>query len=572
MRPGNVIERSSTSLQHQPSINTSHSVCSVMLSIGSLPAELLIHIFETCSWSDPLAPLKLSSVCHVWHGIVFTSPRVWQSISLPGVHKDGTSTTEKLQMQASIWLKNSSPLPFDVTVDLHLFPQERFLEVIFILIGDLDRWRSCTFIKGKGRETMDISEIVLAASTRLDCTDSGSSDGDSESEEEAGRPELRVGTAAVDHLDVVVCGGSLMELQFDDEGRSHHWEDSEDEDYELEGKVPTFSRIRTGSILLDYPVSYFPFANQINPTGITVLTITEKSLDPPDPVGLLHFLTAFPEIESLTFDGRALQPDCDEDDVPPVVILPKLRVLTICCTYSIRMILSHLVVPELTNLYLQRLNTDAIIPNQPTGDDGDSEDEAHDYSQSPSSDHATGMGLRMLLKSSNPPLRVLDMDYSDLRTKDFLFCFNHFSLLSEFRIVASDMSDKVIEMLAPYGDPSGRREIRLPCLRELELEHCQRLTGGAIVDALRERVSFVDRSRTHPRMDHVSVVDCAKVLPEHNLQLSAIFGSKFHASSRSLISSVQELDDSDDCPRLSAALRILIPDSMKPPILISTDF
>jgi len=380
---------------------------------------------------------------------------------------------------------------------------------------------------------MDISGIVLAARALSDYTDSDSSGEDSESDERGESSLSHARKAAVDHLEVIVDEAVGLRSQSDDEASLDlgDSDDEDDDDVDLEGKLPTFRRLRTGSIVLNYPVPNLPLPSQINPMGITVLTITEMGLGPPNPIRLLRFLTAFPEIETLTFDGHALEPHYDGVDVPPVVTLPKLYELTIGSTCSIRMILSHLIVPGLARLYLQHLNTDAIIPNQPTGEDGDSEDEAHDYSQSPSSDHATGMGLRMLQKRSNPPLRVLDMDYSDLRTKDFLFCFDNFSLLKEFRIVASDMSDRVIEMLAPYDSPSGMREIRLPHLKELELYHCQRVTGSAIVSALRERASFVDRSPIHPQMDHVSVVGCAEVLPEHNLALSAIFGVRFNSSS-----------------------------------------
>jgi len=511
-----------------------------MSSIGDLPAELLIDIFEKFSWTAPLAPLTLSFVCHMWHDIVYTSPRVWQLISLQDIRDRNVVAVGKLQRQASIWLANSSPLPFDVTVDFQAHSQEQFLAIISILIGGLDRWTSCTFVRGKQKEMVDISGIVLAARAHSDYTDSDSSGEDSESEEQGERSTLHAGKAVVDHLEVIVDEAVGLRSQSDDEdgldledSDDNDDDDDDDDDMDLEGKLPTFRRLRTGSIVLNYPVPNLPLPSQINPMGITVLTITEMGLGPPNPIRLLRFLTAFPEIETLTFDGHALEPDYDEDDVPPVVTLPKLYELTIGNTCSIRMILSHLVVPGLTRLYLQHLNTDAVIPNQPTGEDGDSEDEAHDYSQSPSSDHATGMGLRMLQRRSNPPLRVLDMDYSDLRTKDFLFCFDNFSLLREFRIVASDMSDRVIEMLAPYDGPSGRREIRLPYLKELELYHCQRVTGSAIVSTLRERASFVDRSPIHPQMDHVSVVGCAEVLPEHNLALAAIFGLRFHSSSTS---------------------------------------
>ena len=525
-----------------------------MSSIAELPAELLVDIFEKCSWSAPLTPLTLSSVCHLWHNIVYTSPRIWQLISLEDSHNQEVVAIEKLQRQASVWLANSSPLPFDVTVDFQFHSQELSLAVISILVSGLDRWKSCTFVRGKHKEVVDVSGIVLAARACSDYTDSASSGEDSENEEQGELPTLYMGRAVVDHLEVVVDESIGSRQQSDDED-GLDLEDSDDEDDDIVGKLPTFRRLRTGSIVLNYPVPLLPFPNRINPMGITALSITETGPSPPNPIRLLRFLTAFPEVETLTFDGHAVEPDLDEG-VPPIVTLPKLYELTIGSTSSIRMILSHLAVPGLTKLYLQHLNTDAVIPHQPTGEDGDSEDEAHDYSQSPSSDHATGMGLRMLQKRSNPPLRVLDMDYSDLRTKDFLFCFDRFSLLREFRIVASDMSDKVIEMLAPHDGPSGTREIRLPHLKELELYHCQRVTGSAMVNAFRERVSFADRSPIHPRMDHFSVVGCAEVLPQHNLELSAIFGSRFR-SSRRCCSWLHELRGPHTYLRLSICSEVL---------------
>ena len=91
------------------------------------------------------------------------------------------------------------------------------------------------------------------------------------------------------------------------------------------------------------------------------------------------------------------------------------------------------------------------------------------------------------------------MDYADMRTKDFLWCFDHLRTLQEFRIVASDMSDKVIMMLAPYRrqSPQGELEdelhVRMPKLSALELWNCQRLSGDAVVDALGARVQYTDK-------------------------------------------------------------------------------
>ena len=185
-------------------------------------------------------------------------------------------------------------------------------------------------------------------------------------------------------------------------------------------------------------------------------------------------------------------------------------------------------------------------------EEGDSDDEACDFSQSPWSDHATGMGLRSLLRRSNPPLEVLEMDYADMRTKDFLWCFDHLETLSEFRIVASDMSDKVIQMLAPYrvsgrprsvssmsSDPDeslefvnhawalGEPRVRLPRLSALELWNCQRLTGNSIVATLGARARYTDQvpdRNTYSKLSEVAIVGCTDFLPHHADALRSVLG------------------------------------------------
>src|ERR1700683_1780689 len=64
-----------------------------------------------------------------------------------------------------------------------------------------------------------------------------------------------------------------------------------------------------------------------------------------------------------------------------------------------------------------------------------------------------GMGLRKLITRSNPPLEVLDMDLSDMRSKDFTWCFDRLSTLRRFRITGSDMSDRVIDLFKPVFLP-----------------------------------------------------------------------------------------------------------------------
>ncbi|KZV62210.1 hypothetical protein PENSPDRAFT_257847 [Peniophora sp. CONT] len=121
------------------------------------------------------------------------------------------------------------------------------------------------------------------------------------------------------------------------------------------------------------------------------------------------------------------------------------------------------------------------------------------------------MDVRALLKRSKPPLEVLEMDYADTRTKEAGWLFEHVESLEEFRIVASDMADGVVGMLAPPAGKGGNVEltgdngkgkgkaraedvdvvegqrIALPHMRALKLWYTQWLTGDAILTAVRGR-------------------------------------------------------------------------------------
>src|SRR5882762_629850 len=100
------------------------------------------------------------------------------------------------------------------------------------------------------------------------------------------------------------------------------------------------------------------------------------------------------------------------------------------------------------------------------------------------------MGLRKLINRSNPPLEVLDMDLSDMRTKDFAWCFDRLTTLRRFRIIGSDMSDRVINLFKPGAVPQRATKLRMPRLSTLKLYNCQRLSGKAVVDAIGTRVKF----------------------------------------------------------------------------------
>jgi len=191
----------------------------------------------------------------------------------------------------------------------------------------------------------------------------------------------------------------------------------------------------------------------------------------------------------------------------PLVHLPNLVTLHLKSTCFARAILCSLDTPRLENLYLSHLNVDFELHEQHY-EKGDSEDEAHDYSQSPSSDRATGMGLRKLIKRCDPPIRILEMDFCDMRTKDFIWVFDRLPLLEDFYIVASDMSNKVINLLRPITKDGIGMRFRLPRLRKLRLQNCQRLSGAAIVDALTQRVQWMDETDPENTLMDVTIAGC----------------------------------------------------------------
>ncbi|KAH9998030.1 hypothetical protein BJV77DRAFT_982834 [Russula vinacea] len=103
------------------------------------------------------------------------------------------------------------------------------------------------------------------------------------------------------------------------------------------------------------------------------------------------------------------------------------------------------------------------------------------------------------------------MDHADTRTKDL--------------IVASDMADRIVRMLAP--DANGT--MLLPRLRRLELDNCQRLSGRAIVEAVRERARPPDDITEGGAVDafpleDVAVVRCANFTAADASELAEVPG------------------------------------------------
>ncbi|EPQ54540.1 hypothetical protein GLOTRDRAFT_77128 [Gloeophyllum trabeum ATCC 11539] len=448
--------------------------------INRLPPEILAELFVSCAAVHPYAPATISRVCKRWRDIVSDWPRVWYHLFLDEEERGIRS----LQRQCELWAAHSSPLTFDVEINMaHV---DVMLAVLSPLIPHIARWRSFK-VQGNWIEHIQMSNIP-------------------------GRTEDE--PLALERIDI------FIDEDMKDEVARAPFRPTRDTFQFIEGQ---FSMQLYMSTL---PERYF-----LEPMQVTTLIIQDNS-DVIHPVKLLKLLTAFPQLQTLRVAGWP-QTEMYDYTSAPVVSLPHLVELALRGLLSTRALLSHLHAPSLRELNLGLLNVDHRLSDEFDYESGDSEDEAQDYSQSPSSDHATGMGLRSLIRRCNPPLELLYMDYADMRTKDFQWCFDRLPKLQIFGIVASDMSDNVIRLLAPYRESDEgegvEMRLRLPSLKTLVLRNCQRLSGEAVVDTLRSRVQYTDQPRwkvTLSTLQHVQIANCDGVRDPYIQTLRDILGPR----------------------------------------------
>lgn len=518
-----------------------------------LPTELLVDIFTWCTHSAALTAITVGKVCRRWKAITDHSPSLFQFIVL-----DDSSLSFYLANRiANFYLRRSCGLPFDV--DINIVSRDSLLPLLSPFLNHLGRWRSCT-IGGAKEEAVRFGEFW-----------------------DRGNGEPKLEELDIDVLDPTEMDAMTENIQAQAAAMG---------DTTPPGTFKPYTISLTSNLLfMTVVLSKLPSPLSMSPLRFVTLSITESPLTlNVRPDDLLRFLTVCPELEFFSFTGSMSKPIITSEDIrhpPPIVSLPRLRSLVLHRTLATRILLSYLHTPALRELYLEHLNVDfefpvlnpylprpprdpidtswvlchspsveshastSGLPSFPTlaGDshsssrsvsfgfecaleDGDSDDEFSDYSQSPCSDHGTGMGLRSLLSHSSPPLHVLEMDYADMRTKDFAWVFSCAQSLTDFRIVASDMADRVVRMLAP--DAKGT--MLLPRLRSLELINCQRLSGKAIVEAVRERAHATDGYITEGRaadafhLEDVAVVRCANFTNDDALELAEVLGERlrFH--------------------------------------------
>ncbi|KAF9046707.1 hypothetical protein BJ165DRAFT_1345202 [Panaeolus papilionaceus] len=440
--------------------------------ISTLPPEILLEIFAYCVSNESLAPLGLRRVSWWWRGLVDTSPRLWQRIVL----KDSDIPARFSEQQAQLWTQRSMPLKYDV--ELEVEDPDQILSLVSPLLSSIHRWQSFQ-LSGRRDEEVDLDDLDLSPDT-------------------------------LTHLQLCLLD---YDSDFDDE----------------EPRV-TFTPTCPGSndgYALNIWLSKIPAPQMLPQLRFVHVTIAEGGQTGlhTQPKYILDFLNTCPELESFFLSGWIH----DEPIIGPLPLirLPNLVTLHLRRTCFARAFLSSLVTPRLENLLLSHLNVDFSLINY-YEEDGDSDDEARDFSQSPWSDQATGMGLRKLIINCRPPIRILSMDFCDMRTKDFHWIFDRLPLLEDFHIVASDMSDKVMNLFRPIqpkeDDPIVR--LRLPHLGKIKLTNCQRLSGAAIVEALSERVKWTDVHYPDYTLQDVVVSGCDGFSTWDRHVLSSLLGRR----------------------------------------------
>lgn len=387
-----------------------------------------------------------------------------------------------MRTHAQLWIARSSPLPFDVSLDLP--DSKNLLPIISCFLPYVSRWRDWTItVKGHA------SRSCLSHLGRVSV-----------------HPLAR-------HLEI-------------------HLLDPVDRSNRDRSPVFTCTADDAGQVSVKIALSNLPSPDSLIPLHLTSLVITETLSHVVRTPDLLGMLCRCPNLEIFALHGT-----CVEEGIlnnpPPIVALPRLHTLILDFLCIQRSVLSNLHLPALRELYLHRLNMDFSFDGYHVQEPGDSDDEAQDFSQSPSSDHQTGMGLRKLISCSNPPLEVLSMDLADMRTKDFAWVFDRLPRLRQFSILGSDMSDSVIRLLKPVllmggsGDGQHGMRVRLPRLTTLSLESCQQFSGDALVDAVIARVHYTDRVTPNETLSKVSVVNCTNFRQTHLQELSWFLAKRF---------------------------------------------
>jgi hypothetical protein len=113
--------------------------------------------------------------------------------------------------------------------------------------------------------------------------------------------------------------------------------------------------------------------------------------------------------------------------------------------------------------------------------------------------------LLQFLRSSNPPIKLLELHDVDIRRDDFLQCFLSLPHLEELRLHETEISNDAF--LSLHG-PTGA----CPRLKRLDLRWCEPLAVQALVDLVQSRVDpTANQRRSFDPIEEITVINCALV-------------------------------------------------------------
>jgi hypothetical protein len=221
----------------------------------------------------------------------------------------------------------------------------------------------------------------------------------------------------------------------------------------------------------------------------------------------LQMLGTLPALRSLTLviSRQFVQILNSGDDPRPETCLHHLERLIIDAPPDFNAILQSIQAPILQNLHLR--STEPPL-NHP-----------HD---------GTGEALLHFLKSSKPPMKLLELHDVDIRRDDFVQCFLSLPLLEELRLHETEISgDALLSLHGPMG--------ACPRLTRLDLRWCEQLAGRALVDLVQSRAdSSGNRRGSFDPIEDITVINCALVDEASVLNLA-------HATVSSVV--VRDLED-----------------------------
>ncbi|KAH8109246.1 hypothetical protein DFH11DRAFT_1861557 [Phellopilus nigrolimitatus] len=471
-------------------------------SLNTLPVELLILIFTFGIADNPDIAPALSLVNRQWRAIMLDLPSLWRRLHL----SDANFNAQRLRDKAALWFARTRALPLDIELDTCC--RDSVLPLLSYMLLGVERWRDVSYMHSRLRfstvrdgEQPRLESLLVTLAPKKTIT----SDLQNTSTPPASpRPWW---------------GGADVPMKKTFQANEERLKQI----YVL------------GVRCLPPPEHVAAF------DSVTTLVLMSSSTECDFPMHqVVPFLSAFPVLKDLELSNfnelflvndPEYRPDCPS--LRPAV-LPHLQRLSIRGICSSRCILSHLTTPSLRVLSLVHINSSSVYYDFPhPGEPGDSDDESGDFSRSPWTDHATGMGLRRLFARAAPPLRELVMDYADLRTKDFRWLFARLDHLELFHIVASDMSDKVLHALevdsdvvvagsAEGSEAGAQRPAILPRLTCLKLAKCQKLTGDAVVRMVSSRVRAAESGRVAAFTELITT-ECLQVTERDHQELQAIF-------------------------------------------------